>query len=283
MIRLRSLAPLNDVELDLISFVQTLVAIDLNGAVMNEDVCSAFAPEKAVAFRVVEPLHRTLELCQLSALLTLVGWAAGLGSGIGLGLPKVDVECAGMTQTDLFPRDVCLLRKEDVSLFYFGHNIRVSWDFPMMDAFAVDHLSDLEGKSTGSTGGCAFCAEIAFVKPVDPTHAAASSPAALAAGVPADVTQKATIEKTHAALNLRKNGQKDRIPNSLPFSVPILMEHRSSGVRRALVRLTQAQFIVPDVTHPWIHRIPHCMVTGSRSPDSLWARMTGWNVVGAML
>jgi len=144
VIRLRSLAPLNDVELDLISFVQTLVAIDLNGAVMNEDVCSAFAPEKAVAFRVVEPLHRTLELCQLSALLTLVGWAAGLGSGIGLGLPKVDVECAGMTQTDLFPRDVCLLRKEDVSLFYFGHNIRVSWDFPMMDAFAVDHLSDLE-------------------------------------------------------------------------------------------------------------------------------------------
>ena len=81
MIRLRTLAPLNDVELDLISFVQTFVAIALNGAVMNEDVCSAFAPEKAVAFRVVEPLHRTLVLRQLSALPTLVGWAAGLGSG----------------------------------------------------------------------------------------------------------------------------------------------------------------------------------------------------------
>jgi hypothetical protein len=37
---------------------------------MNEDVCSAFAPKKAVAFRVVEPLHRTPVLRQLSALLT---------------------------------------------------------------------------------------------------------------------------------------------------------------------------------------------------------------------
>jgi hypothetical protein len=49
-----------------------------------------------------------------------------------------------VAKPDLFPRDVCLLRKEDVSLFYFGHNIRVSLDFPMMDALAVDHLSDLE-------------------------------------------------------------------------------------------------------------------------------------------
>jgi hypothetical protein len=49
---------------------------------MNEDVCSAFAPEKAVAFRVVEPLHRTPVLRQLSGLLTLAGWSAGLDSGI---------------------------------------------------------------------------------------------------------------------------------------------------------------------------------------------------------
>jgi len=82
VIRLRSLAPLDDVELDLISFVQTLVAIDLNRAVMNKDVCSAFAPEKAVAFRVVEPLHRTPVLRQLSALLTLAGWPAELDSVI---------------------------------------------------------------------------------------------------------------------------------------------------------------------------------------------------------
>jgi len=29
--------------------------------------------------------------------------------------------------------------------------------------------------------------------------------------------------------------------------------------------------------------MPHRMVTISRSPNSLSARMTGWNVVGAML
>jgi hypothetical protein len=64
--------------------------------------------------------------------------------GQPLGLPKVDIELAGVAKPDLFPRQVCLLRKEDVSLFYLGHNIRVSVDFPMMDAFAVEHLSDLE-------------------------------------------------------------------------------------------------------------------------------------------
>ena len=61
-----------------------------------------------------------------------------------LRLPKVDVECAGMTQPDLFPRQVCLLRKEDVSLFYFGHNIGVSLGFLMMNALAVDHLAHLD-------------------------------------------------------------------------------------------------------------------------------------------
>jgi hypothetical protein len=50
----------------------------------------------------------------------------------------------------LFPRDVCLLREEHVSLFHFGHNIGVLLDFPMMEAFAVDHLSDLEDAIGGA-------------------------------------------------------------------------------------------------------------------------------------
>jgi hypothetical protein len=62
----------------------------------------------------------------------------------GLGFPKVDVEYAGMTKHDLFPRDVCLLREEHVSLFYFSHNIGVLLDFMMMEAFAVDHLTHLD-------------------------------------------------------------------------------------------------------------------------------------------
>ena len=58
-----------------------------------------------------------------------------------LGLAKVDVEYAGMTKLDLFPRGACLLREEHVSLFYFGHNVEVSLDNLMMNAFAVDHLT----------------------------------------------------------------------------------------------------------------------------------------------
>jgi hypothetical protein len=61
----------------------------------------------------------------------------------GLRLPKVDVEYAGMTKHDLFPRYVCLPREEYVSLFYFGHNIGVLLDFPMMEAFAIDYFTHL--------------------------------------------------------------------------------------------------------------------------------------------
>ena len=61
-----------------------------------------------------------------------------------LGLAKVDVEYAGMTKLDLFPRGACLLREEHVSLFYFGHNTGVLLDFVMLDAFAVDHLTHLD-------------------------------------------------------------------------------------------------------------------------------------------
>jgi hypothetical protein len=61
-----------------------------------------------------------------------------------LRLPKVDVEQAGMTTHDLAPRGVCLLREEYVSLFHFGHDIGVSLDFLIMNAFAVDDLTHLD-------------------------------------------------------------------------------------------------------------------------------------------
>jgi len=67
-----------------------------------------------------------------------------------LRLPEVDVEFAGVAKPDLFSRDVRLLRKEHVSGFYFGHNIRVSLDFPTMDGFASDHLTDLEDVRGGA-------------------------------------------------------------------------------------------------------------------------------------
>ena len=61
-----------------------------------------------------------------------------------LRLPKVDVEQAGMTTHNLTPRRVCLLRKEYISLFDLGHNMGVSLDFLMMNAFAVDDLTHLD-------------------------------------------------------------------------------------------------------------------------------------------
>jgi hypothetical protein len=61
-----------------------------------------------------------------------------------LRLPKVDIELAGVAKSDLFPCGVCLLREEHVSLFYLSHNIGILSDFLMMEAFAVDHFSDLE-------------------------------------------------------------------------------------------------------------------------------------------
>ncbi len=49
-----------------------------------------------------------------------------------------------MAQLDLLSRCVRLLRKEHVSRFYFGHSIRVLYDFLMMEPFAADRLRDLE-------------------------------------------------------------------------------------------------------------------------------------------
>jgi hypothetical protein len=62
----------------------------------------------------------------------------------GLGLPTVDVEYSGTTKRDLFPRCVCLLREEHVSLFHFGDNVRSCWISWLGMLFAVDHLTHLD-------------------------------------------------------------------------------------------------------------------------------------------
>jgi hypothetical protein len=43
---------------------------------------------------------------------------------------------------DLSPGGVCLLREEHISVFYSGHDIGMSLDFVMMDAFPVDHFTN---------------------------------------------------------------------------------------------------------------------------------------------
>jgi hypothetical protein len=66
LIGLGALAALNDIEFHLIAFFQALIALALDGAVVDEDVSPALAAEEAVPLCVVEPLDGTLELCHWS-------------------------------------------------------------------------------------------------------------------------------------------------------------------------------------------------------------------------
>jgi hypothetical protein len=66
LIGLGALASLDDVEFHLIAFLETLIALALDGAVVNEDVSPALAAEEAITLCVVEPLYGAFVLCQWS-------------------------------------------------------------------------------------------------------------------------------------------------------------------------------------------------------------------------
>jgi hypothetical protein len=66
LVSLGSLCSLDDVELDLIALFEALVALSLDGTVVNEYVCPAVTAEEAVALCVVKPLYGALVLCQCS-------------------------------------------------------------------------------------------------------------------------------------------------------------------------------------------------------------------------
>jgi hypothetical protein len=72
LVSLGTLSPLDDVEFDLIAFFEALVALTLNGTVMNEDVGPTIPPEEAVTLCVVKPLYGALVLCQLRCSLSFV-------------------------------------------------------------------------------------------------------------------------------------------------------------------------------------------------------------------
>ena len=66
LIGLGTLAPLDDVEFHLVTLFEALVAIALDGAVVNEDVRPAVSAEEAVTFCVIEPFDGAFVLCQWS-------------------------------------------------------------------------------------------------------------------------------------------------------------------------------------------------------------------------
>ncbi|CEE64199.1 hypothetical protein XAC2852_270027 [Xanthomonas citri pv. citri] len=59
-IGLQALLALHDREADLLTFLETLEALDLDRAEMHEDVFAIFAADESKAFGVVEPLHDTI-------------------------------------------------------------------------------------------------------------------------------------------------------------------------------------------------------------------------------
>ena len=61
-IRLGAFLPLDDVEFHIIAFFQSLVAIQLNCRVVNENIWPVVASDESVALGVIEPLHFAFEL-----------------------------------------------------------------------------------------------------------------------------------------------------------------------------------------------------------------------------
>jgi hypothetical protein len=57
LVSLGALGALNDVEFDFVALFEGLVAVELDGAVVHEDVCPVISAEKTVSFCVVNPLR----------------------------------------------------------------------------------------------------------------------------------------------------------------------------------------------------------------------------------
>jgi hypothetical protein len=53
---------LNDVEFDLVPFLEALIAVQLNGAIVHEYIGTIFPPDEPISLGVVEPLHFSLVL-----------------------------------------------------------------------------------------------------------------------------------------------------------------------------------------------------------------------------
>src|SRR5487761_55522 len=63
--RLQALGSLFHFEFNGLAFVESLIPLGLNGAVMHEDVLAALTLDEPVAFAGIEPLYRSLFFTQL--------------------------------------------------------------------------------------------------------------------------------------------------------------------------------------------------------------------------
>ena len=61
-VRLRTFLPLDDVEFHVIALFQSLVTIQLDCRVVNENIWPVITSDESVALGVIEPLHLAFEL-----------------------------------------------------------------------------------------------------------------------------------------------------------------------------------------------------------------------------
>src|SRR5262249_3453916 len=61
VLRLRSLLSLHDLELYVVAFLQALVAVARDGAVMHKDIRTVVTTDESQSLGIVEPLHLTLD------------------------------------------------------------------------------------------------------------------------------------------------------------------------------------------------------------------------------
>jgi hypothetical protein len=66
LICLWALLPLDDVELDFVALFEGFVAVELNRAVVHEDIWPIIPADETVALRIVEPLHLAFVLGHVS-------------------------------------------------------------------------------------------------------------------------------------------------------------------------------------------------------------------------
>jgi hypothetical protein len=59
--RLRPFRTLNNLKLNLISFLKRAIAIAGDGGIMNENVWAIIAPDEAIPFGIIEPLDSSLQ------------------------------------------------------------------------------------------------------------------------------------------------------------------------------------------------------------------------------
>src|SRR5215471_12761238 len=65
---LRSLLSFSDFEFDLVALLQALITFRSDRAVVNKDIRPISAPDKPVAFGVIEPLNRSFQTFHLQPL-----------------------------------------------------------------------------------------------------------------------------------------------------------------------------------------------------------------------